>query len=62
MADGDLRDERHQVVGDPARILADLPAGVGPDGVEVPQERDVPARIRLADVPQDLLDEELGAP
>lgn len=38
-----------------------LTGRVGPDGVEVAEDEDAPVRLGLVQVPQDLLDEELGA-
>ena len=60
LADGDLGDVGHEVVGDVVGVLADEAALVGADGVEVAQQRDVQARVGLAVVHQDALDEELG--
>src|SRR5690606_23698659 len=42
-ADGDLRYEGHQVVGNAPRILADQPARMRPGGIEVAQDADRPA-------------------
>ena len=52
---GGLRDIRHQIVGDAARVLADESARMRADGVEVPQQHDGPARIGLRRVGEDLL-------
>ena len=49
---GDLGDERHEVVGDPLRVLADRAGRVGADGVEVAQDRDAPRGVDVRDVAQ----------
>ena len=59
---GDLRDERHEVVGDPLRVLADRAGRVGADGVEVAQDRDPPRGVDVRDVAQHHLDHHLGPP
>src|SRR5207245_920499 len=41
--DGGLHDERHQIVGNAARVLADATALVRADGIEITKQRDVPA-------------------
>ena len=48
-----------RVVGDADGGLSNAAAGVGAHGVEVPQQDARHALLRLADVAQDLLDEEL---
>ena len=60
LADRDLRDVGHKVVGDAVGILADESALVRADGVEVAQNRDVHRLVRLVDVAQDVLDHQLG--
>lgn len=40
----------HQVVGDAIGVLADPPAGVGADRVEVAQDGDFPLRVGVGDV------------
>ena len=57
-----LLDVRHQVVRDPLRVLADLARLVRAHRVEVPQQDDVPRRVGLVDVLEDVLDEELRPP
>ncbi len=56
LADRDLCDVRHQVVGDAGRVLADQAALVRADRVEVTQQRDAPGRVRGRDVGQHALD------
>ena len=48
----DLRDERHEVVGDPLRVLADRAGRVRADGVEVAQDRDPPRGVDVRDIAQ----------
>ena len=60
LADGDLGDVGHQVVGDAVGVLADEAGLVGTDGVEVAQQGDVQLRVRLADILQNALGEGLG--
>ena len=52
-AAGDLRHIRHEVVGDALRVFADEAAFVRADGVEVAQQDDVPAVIRLPQIGED---------
>ena len=59
---GDLRDERHEVVGDPLRVLADRAGRVRADGVEVAQDRDAPRGVDVRDIAQHHLDHHLGPP
>src|SRR6478609_6315409 len=59
---GDLRDERHEVVGDPLRVLADRAGRVRADGVEVAQDRDAPGGVDVRDIAQHRLDHHLGPP
>mmetsp|Transcript_36722 Transcript_36722/g.109217 ORF Transcript_36722/g.109217 Transcript_36722/m.109217 type:complete len:379 (+) Transcript_36722:56-1192(+) len=61
LPDRDLLDVGHQVVWDPLRRLADLARAVGADRVEVAEQDHVPALVRLVEVLQDVLDEELRA-
>eukprot|EP00982_Pelagococcus_subviridis_P005614 29739-Pelagococcus_subviridis.AAC.15 len=61
-SDGDLLNERHQVVRDPLRILADPPRRMRAHGVEVPQKNHLPLRRRGLHVRQDVFHEELGSP
>ena len=61
-ADGDLGDEGEEVVGNALRVLADTPARVGADGVEVAQDGNAPFRVGGVQVAQHLLDEQLAAP
>mmetsp|Transcript_64632 Transcript_64632/g.107087 ORF Transcript_64632/g.107087 Transcript_64632/m.107087 type:complete len:291 (-) Transcript_64632:361-1233(-) len=58
----DLGNVRHQVVGDPLRVLPDFAAGMGPDWIEIPQDDQGPvlARWRRMQVTQNLLDHEFG--
>ncbi len=56
-----LHEERHEVVGDPAGILAELARGVGADRVEVAQHAHAPRRTGHGHVVEDPLDEELRA-
>lgn len=53
--DDHLLDVRHQVVGDAHRVLAQLPARVRPDGVEVPQQQDAPLFIAGAEIAEHVL-------
>ena len=56
----DLRDVGHQIVGNAHGILADQPAFMRADGVEVPQQRHGPVRIGKGHVLENLLDHVLG--
>ncbi|MCG3168459.1 MAG: hypothetical protein POELPBGB_04265 [Bacteroidia bacterium] len=56
-----LCDEGHEVVRHAARILADQPALVRTDGVEVAQQRDLPGRVGAKQILQDRLDHRLAA-
>ena len=60
LADGDLGDVGHQVIGDAVGVLADEAGLVGTDGVEVTQQGHVQLRVSLADIGQDALGEGLG--
>ena len=60
-ADGDLLDERHEVVGDALGVLADAAAGMRADRVEVAEEDHLPAGVRVLKIGEHVLDEELGA-
>ena len=60
LADGDLGDVGHQVVGDAVGVLADEAGLMGTDGVEVAQQGHVQLRVSLADIGQDALGEGLG--
>ena len=60
--DRHLRDERHQIIGNALRVFADQTALMRPDRVEITQQGHAPARIRGPDIPQHLLDVQLGAP
>ena len=55
-----LGDIGHQIVGNAVGILSDEPAGMRPDGVEVPESHHAPLRIRRYQIPQELLDHDLG--
>ena len=59
-AHGHLGDEGHQVVGDALGVLADSAALMGAHRVEVAQQHHAPLRVRLGQIPQDLLAEILG--
>lgn len=56
-----LRHERHEVVRDALGVLPHPPALMRADGVEVPQEQDVPRFVRLGHVSKNLLDHVLGS-
>eukprot|EP00406_Dinophysis_acuminata_P049574 CAMPEP_0179301132 /NCGR_PEP_ID=MMETSP0797-20121207/47397_1 /TAXON_ID=47934 /ORGANISM="Dinophysis acuminata, Strain DAEP01" /LENGTH=367 /DNA_ID=CAMNT_0021010633 /DNA_START=358 /DNA_END=1461 /DNA_ORIENTATION=+ len=56
LADGDLLHVGHEVVRDAPRALADLPGGVGPDRVEVAEERHAELRVGRRRVHEDPLD------
>jgi len=58
----DLRHEGHEVVGYPARILADQPALVRTHRVEIPEDGDFPVRLSTLEIAQHFLDHELGTP
>jgi len=60
-AHGHLADVGHQVVGIPAGILADEPAGMGADGIEVAQQGDLPSGVGGVEILEDLLDHEFGS-
>ncbi|MNT09141.1 hypothetical protein D3C72_1439110 [compost metagenome] len=57
---GHLRHIRHQVVRDTARILANQPAFMRADRIEITQVGNAPVRIRCFQVAQDLLAHQLG--
>jgi hypothetical protein len=59
LADRDLRDVGHEVVGDAVRVLADEAGLVRAHGVEVAQQHDAEAGVGLAGAHEDLLDHEL---
>jgi len=59
LANGHLLDERHQVVRDALRILADLPRRVGSDRVKVAQQAHVPSIVGRGHVAKDELVHEL---
>ena len=59
-ADGDLGDERHEVVRDAARVFADEAAGVRADGVEVAEQDHGELGIGLREVAEDLFGHVLG--
>ncbi len=61
LADGDLGDVGHQVVGDAGGVLAHGAALVGADGVEVAQQHDAHVGVGPLHVGQDVLDLALGA-
>ena len=60
LADCHLRDVRHQVVGNAARVFADASGRVRPDRIEVAQQDHVPLRICLPDIAENLLQHALG--
>ena len=60
-ADGDLADVGHEVVGDIGGVFAHQAAFVGPHGIEIAQEDDLPGGIGNPEIPKDLLDHQLGA-
>src|SRR5699024_3193946 len=55
-----LGDVGHQVVGDAVGVFADQAGRMGPDGVEVAQQRHVQLGVGLAAVGEDALGEHLG--
>ena len=65
LADGNLGDVGHQVIGDAVWILADAAAHITrrmrANRVEVAQQDDAPAVVRTVEVAEDLLDHQLGA-
>ena len=61
LADGDLGDVGHQVVGDAVGILTDATAHVGTDGVEVTEQNHGPFGVGHAQIGQNALDHMLGA-
>src|SRR6185437_15944705 len=61
LANGDLSDERHEVIGNAAGVFADESALVSSHGIEITQAGDAPRGVRLRDVVQDLFNVELGA-
>ena len=60
LADSDLGDVGHKVVGDAVGILADQAGRMGADGVEVAQQRNIQLGVSLATVGQDALGKHLG--
>jgi hypothetical protein len=60
LAHCDLHDERHQIVRQPRRVLADAAALVGTDRIEVPQEAHSEAIVGGRCGAQDALDHLLG--
>ncbi len=61
-AGGHLGNIGQQVIGDPVGILPDQPAGMRPDGIEIPQQAHAPLGVCRRQVRQDLLDHHLGIP
>ena len=61
LAHCNLGDIGQQVVRDPLRVLADPSGRMGADGVEIPEQHDVPLRIRRVQVREDLFQHGLGA-
>ena len=55
LADSDLGDVGHKVVGDAVGVLADQAGRMGADGVEVAQQRNIQLGVSLAAVGQDAL-------
>ncbi len=62
LSHGYLRHIGKQVVGDALGVLADKPAFVGADGVEVAQEHDVPLVIAHVKIGEDLLEHRFRLP
>ena len=60
LADGDLSNIGHEVVGYAVGILAYAPALVRADGVEVAKQRYVPGLVRGEHIAEHILDHELG--
>src|SRR5699024_3149819 len=60
LADRNLGDVGHEVVGDAVGVFANEAGRVRADGVAVAQQRDVELRVGLAAVGQDALGERLG--
>ena len=60
LANGDLGDVGHQVVGDTLGVLADQARRMGTDGVEVTEQHDIPFGVGGVNVHKDLLDHPLG--
>lgn len=58
---GHLADVGHQVVWIPPGVLADEPAGMSSDGVEVAQQCNLPGGIGSIKILKDLLDHEFGS-
>ena len=61
LAHSHLGDVGDQVIGNAVRVLADAAARVRPGGVEIAEQRDLPAGLGPVDVAQHVLDEQLGA-
>ena len=59
LADGDLCDVWHEVVGDAVGVFSHEAAGVGSDGVEIAKEDDVPLGVGFLDVHHDLFEHAL---
>ena len=57
---GDLRDIRHQIIGNTPGILTDAAALMGTDGIEVAQQHHAPLGIGMGNTAQDLLGHVLG--
>ena len=57
LADGDLSDIGHEVAGDSVGILADAPALVRADGIEVAKDGHAPLAVGYAQILKYLLDE-----
>ena len=49
-----MGDVWEEIVGNPIWILANTPAAISADRVEVSKESDIPGRFRLADIAKDL--------
>ena len=60
LADGDLRDIGHEVVGDAVRVLADQTALMRADGVEIAQQHDAPLVVGGVNVLEDIFNVKLG--
>lgn len=60
LADGNLGDKGHQIVGDIVGIFTDAAALVGADRVEITQAGDVPAGIGRGQIRQNMFHHQLG--
>ena len=62
LADSDLGDVGHEVVGDAVGVLADQAGRMRTDGVEVTQQRNIQLGVGVAAVGQDALGEHFVVP